>query len=90
MKSPWEIISPAGRAWDVMAIRKDPHDLVRMAAMVMANGGRYAIGAAAQMDGTIYPDHVRQLKLVGEWYKPRREFFSEATPMDYEGQRVPV
>lgn len=86
---PWELVGPAGRAWDKMALRDDIYDLVRMAAMVMANGGRYAIGAAAQMDGSIYPDHVRQLELLGEWYGPRRELFTEAFPMGYKGQRIP-
>lgn len=89
LKNPWEIIGPAGTAWDAMAIRKDPYDLVRIVATTMANGGRYVIGAAARMDGSLYPDQVEQLRLVGKWYKPRRIFFSEATPMEYGGTRVP-
>lgn len=89
LNRPWELVSPAGRWWDNIALRDDLYDLLRMAAMVMANGGKYAIGVAAQMDGNIYPDHIRQLELVGEWYRPRRELFTEATPMDYRGQRIP-
>ena len=81
----WELAGPAGNAWDNMKLRDDPSDLLRIAAMVMANGGRYVVGAAAQMDGSIYPDHVKQLELLGEWYKPRKEIFREAVPMKYNG-----
>jgi len=82
----WELVGPAGKAWDNVKLRRDLYDLVRIAAMVMANGGRYVIGAAPQMDGSIYPDHVKQLELLGEWYKPRKNIFRDGVPMDYHGK----
>jgi hypothetical protein len=72
-----------------MVLREDPLDLVRMVAITLANGGKYVIGAASRMDGSIYPNHVRQLKMVGDWYKPRKHLFIEATSMNYEGEHVP-
>jgi hypothetical protein len=89
LSRPWELIGPAGRAWDVMVLREDPLDLVRMVAITLANGGKYVMGAASRMDGSIYPNHVRQLKMVGDWYKPRKHLFIKATSMNYEGEHVP-
>lgn len=85
----WELVSPAGRWWDDMRLRRDIYDLVRIAAIIMANGGRSVLGAASQLDGNIYPEHVKQLELVGEWFKQRWELFTQALPMDYKGNRVP-
>lgn len=83
---PWELCGPAGKAWDNMKLRADLYDLLRIAAMVMANGGSYAVGTSAEMDGSISPDHVKQLELLGEWYIPRKELFREAIPLEYYGK----
>ena len=86
---PSELIAPAGRWWQNPSLRDDPNDLVRMAAIVMASGGKFCIGATAQLDGGIYPDQVKQLKIIGEWYKPRKELFINSFPMKYRGQQPP-
>lgn len=82
---PWELVGPAGVWWNDPTARDDFHELVRMVAVVLASGGKYAVGAAAQMDGSIFPDHVTQLEILGEWYQPRKGLFTEAEPLRYEG-----
>ncbi len=49
----------------------------------MACGGKFAAGTSALMDGSLYPDHVKQLETLGEWYKPRKELFLGAYPIRY-------
>jgi len=83
LKQPWELITPAGQWWQDPSLRDDPYDLVRMGAIAMASGGKLIKGVTAQMDGSVYPDQVKQLKIFGEWYGPRRRLFSEAVPMRY-------
>ncbi|MFP5439981.1 MAG: alpha-L-fucosidase [Gammaproteobacteria bacterium] len=85
----WELISPAGRWWQDQRLREDPLELLRMTAMVLACGGKLGIGATAQMDGSLFPDQVTQLRMLGAWYKPRRALFTDATPLRYTGMRVP-
>jgi len=80
---PWELITPAGRWWQDPSLRDDPYDLVRMAAITMASGGRLCMGVTAQMDGSVYPDQVEQLKVLGDWYGPRRALFAESVPLRY-------
>lgn len=80
---PWELITPAGRWWQDPSLRDDPYDLVRMAAITMASGGKLCMGVTAQMDGSVYPDQVEQLRILGEWYKPRRALFAESVPLRY-------
>ena len=41
------------------------------------------------MNGDIYPDQVKQLKILGEWYKPRKKLFTDSVPMRYRGEQVP-
>lgn len=86
---PWEVITPAGKWWQDPSLRDDPLDLVRMAAIVMACGGKICPGMTAQMDGTIYPDQIKQLTMLGDWYKPRKDLFVEAAPLRYRLARVP-
>jgi hypothetical protein len=80
---PWELITPAGKWWQDPSLRDDPYDLVRMAACIMACGGKLCIGVTSLMDGTIYPDQVKQLKILGDWYVPRRALFAGAVPLRY-------
>ena len=35
------------------------------------------------MDGSIYPDQVRQLEIIGDWYSARQPLFRDGVPMDY-------
>jgi alpha-L-fucosidase len=79
----WELISPAGKWWQDQSMRSDPLELIRQLAMILACGGKLSIGATSQMDGHIFPDQVRQLKILGEWYRPRKEFFISAAPVKY-------
>ena len=88
-KISWELIGPAALAWDRMDARANPFDIIRMAAMIMANGGKAVYGMASQMDGTLYPELAKQMDRLGDWYKPRRELFREAIPMNYKGKKVP-
>lgn len=85
----WELITPAGKWWQDHSLRDDPLDLARMAAMVMASGGKICPGVTAQMDGTIYPDQIEQLAILGDWYKPRKHLFTESEPLRYRSSRVP-
>jgi len=80
---PWEVISPAGKFWHDPTLRDDRRDLLRMAAITMACGGKSCIGVLCELDGTTFPDQVEQLLLLGEWYVPRRELFAESTPLRY-------
>jgi len=86
---PWELITPAGKWWQDHSLREDPLDLVRIAAIVMASGGKICPGLTARMDGTIYPDQVEQLTVLGKWYRPRRPLFTDAAPLRYRLRRVP-
>lgn len=88
-KSPWELIGPAANAWDNFLPRPDPHEAARMAAILMASGGKACFGMPAQMDGTLYAGPAGQLAQFGQWYKKRKALFQDATPMDYKGQKVP-
>jgi hypothetical protein len=83
LKHPWELVTPGGKWWQDPHLRDDPLDLVRMAAIVMANGGRLCVGATPRMDGSIYPDQVRQLEIIGDWYSARQPLFRDGVPMDY-------
>ena len=55
----------------------------------MASGGKYCFGLPSQMDGYLYPEPAKNVELFGSWYKPRRYFFTEATPMRYRCENVP-
>jgi hypothetical protein len=83
LKHPWELVTPGGKWWQDPCLREDPLDLVRMAAIVMASGGRLCIGATPRMDGSIYPDQVRQLEIIGDWYSARQHLFNKSVPMTY-------
>ena len=89
MEQPWELVTPAGRWWQDPRLRDDPYDLVRMAAVVMAGGGKLCPGVTARLDGSIYPDQVRQLTMLGDWYRPRRSLFTASVPMRYRGRQPP-
>lgn len=84
---PWEAIAPAGRWWQDPRMRDDPDELVKMAAIIMACGGRFSLGATARMDGSIEHDQVRQLRILGGWFAPRRGLFTEAMPLRYRGRK---
>ena len=81
LKHPWELVTPGGKWWQDPSLRDDPYDLVRMAAIVMANGGRLCVGVTSQMDGSIYPDQIRQLEILGDWYGPRKSIFNASVPI---------
>jgi len=86
---PWELISPAGKWWQDPTLRDDPHELPRMAAVILGSGGKFCVGASAQLDGDLYPDQVKQLKTLGAWYRPRKKLFTDSVPLRYRGQQVP-
>ena len=88
-KKPWELIGPAQLAWDVPLARPDPYEIFRMAAIIMACGGKFCLGIPSQMDGELYPGPARNLEKLGDWYKPRRLLFTESIPMIYEGDKIP-
>jgi len=85
----WELISPCGKDWQVTSLREDKNELVRMAASTLASGGLQLIGVGTGMDGAVLPDHVRQMEIVGEWYRPRKELFRNAEPVPYPGLNAP-
>ena len=85
---PWELVTPLGRFWQDPEPRDDPLELVRMAAIVMACGGRLCMGATALMDGEIHAGQVEQLRVLGEWVRPRKHLFSEGVPLGL-GPRLP-
>ena len=84
----WELIAPVGKWWQDPSLRDDPNDLVRMTAITLASGGLFMVGATSRMDGTIFPDQVKQLEILGDWYGPRKHLFSESVPARY-GRREP-
>lgn len=84
-KHPWELITPVSLFWQDMELRADIYDFVRQAAVVMACGGKFLPGTSAQMDGSLYPDHIKQLTILGEWYVPRKQLFLDAHPIRYNG-----
>lgn len=84
----WELISPAGRWWQDPRMRDDHYDLVRMAAVTMACGGMHCTGVTARMDGTVHPEQVKQLGILGDWYRPRRGIFGGSAPVAY-GRSTP-
>jgi alpha-L-fucosidase len=86
---PWELISPCGKDWQVVSLREDTNELLRMTASTLACGGKHLIGAATGLDGAVLPEHVRQLLLLGQWYRPRHEFFVNAEPIAYAGDCPP-
>lgn len=88
-KRPWELVGPAALRWDDPTSRPDPNEGARIAAIIMASGGKYSFGLPAQMDGALYPVPAGQVAAVAEWYKPRRSLFTESIPMEYKGERVP-
>ncbi len=79
----WEVCTPAGKWWQDPSLREDPLEIIRQAAVVLACGGKICIGATSMMDGHIFPDQLKQLHLLGQWYKPRREYFVNAAPVRY-------
>jgi alpha-L-fucosidase len=88
-KKPWELVGPAAYEWDVPQARPDPYEIFRIAAIIMASGGKYCFGLPSQLDGELYSEPAKNVELFGEWYKIRRELFTEATPMKYRGENVP-
>ena len=79
----WEVCTPAGKWWQDQTLRDDPLELIRLTAMVLACGGKLCIGATSQMNGHIFPDQVQQLMMLGEWYKPRKEYYVNSAPIRY-------
>ncbi len=88
LKKPWELICPAANYWDNPAPRADSLEVARMAAIIMANGGKAAFGLPSRMDGSLFPIPAKHLKLFGEWYKKRRKLFTDAVPMRYRGKKA--
>ncbi|MDI6874789.1 alpha-L-fucosidase [Candidatus Solincola sp.] len=86
---PWELITPSGKWWQDPTLREDPYELLRMAAVILGSGGKLCVGASAQLNGELYPDQVKQLKMLGEWYKPRKKLFTESIPLRYRRREVP-
>ena len=88
-KRPWELCGPAAYGWDVPQARPDPYEIFRIAAIIMASGGKYCFGLPSQMDGELYPEPAENVELFGNWFKLRRTLFTEAIPMKYKGFKVP-
>ncbi len=88
-KVPWELCGPAAVNWDDPTARSDLYEIVRIAAIIMANGGKYCFGLPSQMDGELYPGPTKNIQIFGEWYKPRTSLFKDAIPMKYKGKNVP-
>jgi len=88
-KKPWELCGPAAYGWDVPQARPDPYEIFRIAAIIMASGGKYCFGLPSQMDGELYPEPAENVEMFGDWFKLRRDLFTEATPMKYKGDKVP-
>ena len=86
---PWELAGPAGKWWQDPSARDDLYELVRMVAVVLACGGKYVVGATSQMDGSIYPNQVRQLEMLGDWYVPRKKLFLGSAAVKYGGDCPP-
>jgi alpha-L-fucosidase len=86
---PWELIAPAGRWWQDPSLREDPKDLVRMAAIVMANGGLFFAGVTSKLDGSIFSDQIMQLGILGDWYLPRKPLFTGSVPARYRRREPP-
>jgi hypothetical protein len=86
---PWELCGPAAYGWDVPLARSDPFEIFRIAAIIMASGGKFCFGLPSQMDGELYPGPAKNLEKFGEWYKLRKNLFTEAVPMNYKGETVP-
>jgi alpha-L-fucosidase len=84
-----ELITPAGKWWQDPSLRDDPNDILRMTAVILGSGGKLCIGATSQLNGDIYPDQIKQLKILGEWYKPRKKLFTDSVPMHYRGEQAP-
>lgn len=85
----WELCGSAADYWDDPTSRADPHEIFRIAAIVMACGGKYFFGMAAQMDGNLFPEPVANLELFGKWYESRKSLFRDANPLKYRGKKVP-
>ncbi len=85
----WELCTPAGKWWQDPTLREDPRDLLRMAAIILACGGKLHIGATVMMDGTIFPDQQEQLEMLGGWYGPRKEYFRQGRALRYRRSTPP-
>ena len=57
-----------------------------MSAIVMASGMKHSLGVTSQMEAGVYPDQVKQLKMLGAWYIPRKKLFTESVPLPYRGR----
>lgn len=89
LQRPWELITPAAANWDAPQPKVNPVENAQTAAMIMASGGKVQFGVAAEMDGSLRPEVVRQLEHLGDWLRPRRPLFVNGTPMPYGGRAVP-
>jgi len=85
----WELIGPAAKSWFDPSARSDRLEVARIAAIIIANGGKSCFGLPSQMDGSLYPEPAQDIDQFGRWYESRRFLFSEALPMDYKGENVP-
>jgi hypothetical protein len=47
---------------------------------------KHSYGVTSRMDGSIVPDQVKQLRMMGKWYIPRKELFTESLPLRYRGR----
>lgn len=86
---PWEGITSVSNGWNHAALREDIYDLPRIAATIMANGGRCTMGFQSDINGNLVEDQVEQMRIVGKWYKPRKQLFSNAKPLRYKGYSAP-
>ncbi|TFG22926.1 MAG: hypothetical protein EU529_09075 [Promethearchaeota archaeon] len=89
MERPWELCGPAAKMWDDPRARPDPFEIFRIAAIIIASGGKYCFGLPSQMNGEMYPEPAKNVELFGEWYKQRTSLFRDAIPMDYKSKSVP-
>ena len=86
---PWELVGPAASGWDNPISRKDPFEVGKIAAIIMACGGKFAFGMPAKMNGKLYAKPAKHLEILGKWYKKRKILFTESCPQRYRGKKVP-
>ena len=85
----WELLGPAAENFDDPTSRSDPNEIIRIAAIIMASGGKYVFGLLSQMDGELFPEPAKNVEFFGTWYKSRKPLFRDAIPMTYKGKKVP-
>lgn len=79
LERPWELLVPAGSGWQTPPTRDELDELLRIAAVTLACGGKLHVGATVMMEGQVHPEQVTQLTRLGEWYGPRKDLFARSS-----------